>query len=406
MRNLRNVYRSLAKTEPCLRSTACAWDVATNDLICAFGPTPDDVCIHLKRWKNSPESDALGQKPADPFESIASWDAPCPSPDLQCDEILSVRYFSDSLTTCLVLAGGDLVVVREEPSAGEEKIEIVGSVDAGISAASWSPDEELLAIVTKADTLLYMTRDFENTADAIFTTDDLKLSKHVSVGWGKAETQFKGKGAKALRDPTMPETVDEGVLSNYDIKNDTISWRGDGAYVAINSIVSNKRRIIRVYSRDGSLDSVTEPVDGLTGALSWRPSGNLIASVQRFVDRVDVVFFERNGLRHGQFSLRLPAASLGDWGAHISLNWNLDSSVLAVCFLDRVQLWTTGNYHYYLKQEIFQVEGNPWMPSLPLIWHPERALCFVMATTGKSQIILSQSHQKLSLSSSRRLSEA
>ena len=406
MRNLRNVYRSLAETEPGLRSTACAWDVATNDLICAFGPTRDDVCIHLKRWKTPPESDALDQKPASPFETIASWDAPCPCPDLQCDEILSLRYFSDSLTTCLVLVGGDLVVVREEPSAGEEKIEIVGSVDAGISAASWSPDEELLAIVTKADTLLYMTRDFENTADAIFTTDDLKLSKHVSVGWGKAETQFKGKGVKALRDPTMPETVDEGVLSDYDIKNATISWRGDGAYVAVNSIVSNKRRMIRVFSRDASLDSVTEPVDGLTGALSWRPSGNLIASVQRFVDRIDVVFFERNGLRHGHFSLRLPTANLGDWASHISLTWNLDSSVLAVCFLDRVQLWTMGNYHYYLKQEIFQIEGSPWMLSPPLVWHPEKALRFAMATTGKSQIILSHNHPKQSLNLSRRLSEA
>ena len=406
MRNLRNVYRSLAETESGLRSTACAWDVATNDLICAFGPTQNDACIHLKRWKNSSDSNTLDQKPASPFETIASWDAPCPCPDLQCDEILSAHYFSDSLTVCLVLAGGDLVVVREEPSPGEEKIEIVGSVDAGISAASWSPDEELLAIVTKADTLLYMTRDFENTADAIFTADDLKISKHVSVGWGKAETQFKGKGAKALRDPTMPETVDEGVLSDYDTKNTTISWRGDGAYVAFNSIVSNKRRVIRVYSRDGSLDSVTEPVDGLTGALSWRPSGNLIASVQRFVDRIDVVFFERNGLRHGQFSLRLPTANLGDWGSHISLMWNLDSSVLAVCFLDRVQLWTMGNYHYYLKQEIFQVEGNPWMLYPPLVWHPERALHFAMGTTGKSQIKLFHNHPKQSLISSRRLSEA
>ena len=383
MRNLRNIHRSLAESETGLLLTACAWDVNTDDLICAFGPTQTDVSLHLKRWRSATAPQVLAEDNKSTYLDIASWDAPCPLPDLQCDEVLSLHYFSDNLTACLVLAGGDLIIVREEPGPGEEKIEIVGSVDAGIYAASWSPDEELLALVTRADTLLYMTRYFENTADAAFTADDLKISKHVSVGWGKAETQFKGKGAKALRDPTMPEKVDEGVLSEFDKKNATISWRGDGAFVATNSIVSDKRRVIRVYSREGNLDSVSEPVDGLTGALSWRPSGNLLASVQRFTDHVDVVFFERNGLRHGQFSLRLSTEEINDWGADISLVWNLDSSVLAVCFLDRIQLWTMGNYHYYLKQEILQIKGNVWMSS-PLAWHPEKPLRFAMGTTGES----------------------
>lgn len=34
-----------------------------------------------------------------------------------------------------------------------------------------------------------------------------------------------------------------------------------------------------------------------------RPSGSLIASTQRRPNKHDVVFFERNGLRHGEFSL-------------------------------------------------------------------------------------------------------
>ncbi|NDU79448.1 hypothetical protein GWI34_43725, partial [Actinomadura sp. DSM 109109] len=132
------------------------------------------------------------------------------------DQILSLRYFPDTSTSCLVLAGGDILVVREEPLPGEDLIEIVGSVDAGITAAAWSPDEELLAISTRAETLLYMTRDFENVSNITFSQDDIRASNHVSVGWGKAETQFRGKRAKSLRDPTMPERVDEGVLSPKD----------------------------------------------------------------------------------------------------------------------------------------------------------------------------------------------
>lgn len=368
MRNLKSVHRALLKNSEGLRLTASAWDVALDSIICTFGPNKDNVLLQLKRWN---ESSGL--------ENIASWDAPCPLPEFECDQILDLYYFSDTLTTCIILAGGDLIVVREEPQLGEEKIEIVGSVDAGISAAAWSPDGELLAITTRAGTLLYMTRDFENAIDVTFVSEDLKASNHVSVGWGKSETQFKGRGAKALQDPTMPERVDEGVLSKHDSKTTTISWRGDGSYVAINSVEPGSRRVIRVYSREGSLDSVSEPVDGLEGALSWRPAGNLMAGIQRLQDRIDVVFFERNGLRHGKFPLRLTQDEMETWATEPFLKWNTDSSVLAVCFKDRVQLWTMGNYHYYLKQEIFSRSRA----STKLCWHPEKALRFAVSSDGK-----------------------
>ena len=383
MRNLRNTHRTVLWSPDGLSLTALGWDVGNDSTVCAFGPTRDDPVIQLKRW----QSYEYGKEKE--LEHIASWDAPCPLPDLECDKILDLHYFSDSSTTCLVLAGGDIIVVRETPSDGEEKIEIVGSVDVGISAASWSPDEELLAFATHGDTLLYMTRDFDNVSNISFVKDDLKSSKHVSVGWGKKETQFQGKGAKALRDPTMPERVDEGTLGKYDDRATTISWRGDGAYVAVNSIQASPRRVIRVYSREGILDGVSEPVDGLEGALSWRPAGNLLAGVQRLEDRIDIVFFERNGLRHGHFPLRLNKEDMDSWATSILLRWNVDSTVLAVCFLDRVQLWTMGNYHYYLKQEVpFSVVYIKQQP-LALVWHPEQPFAFTVGCAGElSEILL------------------
>lgn len=382
MRNLRNVHRSSLESPQGLQLTASAWDVETNSVICAFGPYKHQTLLQLKRWNNSADFPHSVPIANDALKHIASWDAPCPIPDLECDEILDLHYFSDTSIVCLVLAGGDIVVVREDPQIGEEKIEIVGSVDAGISAAGWSPDEELLAITTRARTFLYMTRDFENVTDITFSYDDLKASKHVSVGWGKTETQFKGKRARALRDPTMPETVDEGTLNEFD-KNDTIiSWRGDGAYVAVNSIEPGLRRVIRIYSREGTLDSASEPVDGLVGALSWRPAGNLLAGIQQHKDHVDVVFFERNGLRHGQFPLRLTGDEITRRTADISLKWNIDSSVLAVCFKDRIQLWSMGNYHYYLKQEIYPLASASSKRALSLVWHTEKPLRFILSSEG------------------------
>ncbi|OQE91889.1 hypothetical protein PENNAL_c0008G02372 [Penicillium nalgiovense] len=380
MRNLRNVRLAETQIESELPLTATAWDTASDSVVCTFGPAENNAIIEVRRKR--PEITSTDPLSPEAFECIASWDAPCPLPDLACDRVLSLHYFADNLTTCLVLEGGDIVVVREEPLPDEDKIEIVGSVDVGITAAVWSPDEELLALTTRAQTFLYMTRDFENVADITFAHSDLQSSQHVSVGWGKKETQFQGKRAKALRDPTVPEKIDQGVLSSRDDGSTTISWRGDGAYVAVNSLEAGSRRVIRVYSRDGTLDSVSEPVDGLEGALSWRPSGSLIAGIQRRDDRIDVVFFERNGLRHGEFSLRLSEEEMKSWASRIHLAWNVDSTVLAVKFQDRVQFWTTGNYHWYLKQEIpITVDTNSSLPYY-FEWHQEKTLRFVAGCNG------------------------
>ena len=373
MRNLKNVYLEDFPIAEGLRLSATGWDATDDSIICAFGPTESSPTINLKR-KCLNKTNSVST-----FESLASWDAPCPLPDLPSDEIICLHYFSDTATSCLIFAGGDLVVVREDPHHGEERIEIVGSVEAGVASAAWAPDQELLAIVTQADTLILMTRYLEPLTDVTLTAEDLTASKHVSVGWGKKETQFQGKRAKALRDPTMPESVDEGKLSPFDDARTSVSWRGDGAFLAVNRVVSKNRRVIRIFTRDGTLDSVSEPVNGLESALSWRPAGNLLAGVQRLPDRLHVVFFERNGLRHGEFSLRLSKDEMDTWASNVSLLWNIDSTVLAVSFRDRVQLWTMGNYHYYLKQEILFSSEAHASPRF-IAWHPEKPLRILTAS--------------------------
>ncbi len=376
MRNLKNIFLDDILVADNLHSSATAWDATDDSVICAFGPTDSSPTVDIKR-KRYNASTARSD-----LEPIASWEAPCPVSGWSSDEIVCLQYFSDTATSCIIFAGGDLVVVREEPRDGEEKVEIVGSVDVRIDAAAWAPDEELLVLVTHADTLILMTRDFEPVNEVTLTAEDLKASKHVSVGWGKKETQFQGKRAKALRDPTVPESIDEGKLSAFDNGRTSVSWRGDGAFLAVNRVAPESRRVIRIFTREGTIDGASEPVDGLESALSWRPVGNLLAGVQRLADRLDVVFFERNGLRHGEFSLRLSKDEADTWASEVSLSWNIESTVLAVSFRDRVQLWTMGNYHYYLKQEILfasQVLTSP----RPVTWHPEKSLRMCVASRGR-----------------------
>ena len=375
MRNLRCIQRTRHKLESQLTCTASAWDIINDAIIYTLGPTVDNALIELR---SRPANSGHGGD----ARLVASWDAPCPLSDLDVDQIIDLHYLVASEQICLVLAGGDIVLVRSDPQPDQEKIEIVGSVDVGITAAAWSPDDDLLAISTRANTLLYMTASFDNIANASYSANDTSLSKQVSVGWGKSETQFKGKRAKALRDPTVPEKVDEGKLSLSDDATVTISWRGDGAFLSVNTIEPQNRRMIRVYSREGVLDSVSEPTDGLEGALAWKPSGQLIAGVQRIEEACQVVFFERNGLRHGELDLRLSVSDSKTWASKINLVWNVDSSVLAITFLDRIQLWTMGNYHYYLKQEYHFTS----IPPRALHWHPEEPTRFlVQELTGAEE---------------------
>ncbi|KAI9658531.1 MAG: hypothetical protein M1829_006757 [Trizodia sp. TS-e1964] len=375
MRNLtitkNNIFGAKSTDIPDNPLTAIAWDSSNDDIICAFGPDKDSSLLELKRFSGDGQSSASAST-GSKFTSIASWDAPSPRPDLAIEKILSLQYFSDSLTSCLVMAGGDIIRVLDNALPGEDKIEITGSVDVGIAAAVWSPDEELLLILTEANTILYMTREFENTMSVEIAAVDLTLPMQVSVGWGKKETQFKGKRAKALRDPTIPENIDRGALSPFDQGKASISWRGDGAFVAVSTIEANIRRVIRVYSREGALDSVSEPLDGLEGSLSWRPAGNLMAGIKRQENRLEVIFFERNGLRHGQFDLRLLPEQI-EQNKDIGLWWNADSTVLAVRLQDKIQFWTMGNYHYYLKYEYY-FSGAQYFDATSFIWHREKAL--------------------------------
>jgi len=94
--------------------------------------------------------------------------------------------------------------------------------------------------------------------------------------------------------------------------------------------------------------------------VSWRPSGNIIAANKVSpAGKNEIIFFERNGLRHYEFVLKdAPTRSV------LNMSWNCDSDILAVHLgpnksetsnepkTELVQLWTTSNYRWYLKQEL------------------------------------------------------
>jgi elongator complex protein 1 len=179
------------------------------------------------------------------------------------------------------------------------------------------------------------------------------LDAPTNVGWGSKQTQFHGSLGKTAAQTAPPSVVTSAGSSPDDDTLPRISWRGDGAFFVVSSLTpvpstvdALRRRVLRVYNREAALQSTSEPVAGLEHPLAWRPSGNLIVGTQIFGDfkgagqgregRHDVIFFERNGLRHGEFGLREAIAS-----SSVSkeekrtyklreVSWSSDSQILAV----------------------------------------------------------------------------
>jgi elongator complex protein 1 len=179
------------------------------------------------------------------------------------------------------------------------------------------------------------------------------LDALINVGWGSKQTQFHGSlGKAAAQTPSAASTSSVGISPDDDLLT-RISWRGDGSLFVVSAVSPHagtalRRRVLRVYNRDGLLQATGEAVPGLEHPLSWRPSGNLIVSTQRFGSfpgggkgregRHDVVFFEKNGLRHGEFGLRHETTGAGKadekdrkWGYKVKeICWSADSNVLLV----------------------------------------------------------------------------
>lgn len=210
--------------------------------------------------------------------------------------IVGIQDLLDHESVCVATASGDVILCN----LSTHQLECVGSVASGISVMSWSPDQELVLLATGQQTLIMMTKDFEPIMEQQIHQDDFGESKFITVGWGRKETQFHGsEGRQAAFQVHMHESA-----LPWDDHRPQITWRGDGQFFAVSVVCPETgARKVRVWSREFALQSTSEPVAGLGPALAWKPSGSLIASTQDKPNQQDVVFFEKNGLLHGHFTL-------------------------------------------------------------------------------------------------------
>ncbi|KAF8627641.1 hypothetical protein AX15_004335 [Amanita polypyramis BW_CC] len=409
MRNLSLCALSVTRLEN-TRLSAAAIDIDENTLYTASeSENPDgDVDVEIWRFPVLQKDTDATDTPSSPF---ALFTSPIATSSSEASQIISLKILPETRQIAVIMRAGDITLLSLETDLPTSDVE--GTFETGILAAAWSPDDMLLALITGEEKLILMTSTFDVLSEAPTETEEFGEDAPINVGWGSKQTQFHGSLGKAAAQAPAQSKIGS---SPDDDEHPRISWRGDAQYFVVSKLSPRsadglRRRILRVYDRQGVLQSTSEAVGGLEHTLSWRPSGNLIAATQRFgfegggagkKERHNVVFFERNGLRHGEFGIRAkdldqqpidPPSAKRQWAYRVrELLWNSESNILALWIEkeegDLVQLWTTGNYHWYLKQEISApaLEDNKDVHFTSVTWHPENPYLLIL-TTNTSIII-------------------
>uniref|UniRef100_A0A8B9ZJN8 Elongator complex protein 1 n=1 Tax=Anas platyrhynchos TaxID=8839 RepID=A0A8B9ZJN8_ANAPL len=286
-------------------------------------------------------------------------------PEDESGSVVGIEDIPEQECVCVATAAGDILLCN----LSTKQVECVGSVDSGLSVMSWSPDQELVLLATGQQTLIMMTRDFEPIAEKQIHQNEFGEGKFVALGWGKKETQFHGSEGKQAAHRKQTEV---SPTSTWDDSRPRVTWRGDGQFVAVSAVCPETgARKVRVWNRELVLQSTSEPISGLEQALAWKPSGNLIASTQEKPNRHDVVFLEKNGLLHGEFTLPFQKGQVkvSAGSGLLSLDCSGEEDEISIQILRGIQLWTTGNYHWYLKQSLHfgNMEKNKLVS---LLWDP------------------------------------
>ncbi|KAG8738161.1 hypothetical protein FRC10_007220 [Ceratobasidium sp. 414] len=328
-------------------ATGIAFDTDSNLTYIAAEKTLPAGGTDIEVWQLPVDEDGI------PFATLSS-DANAAFDTTQ--QLVSFAFLAESRQLVIILAGGDIAVLAVDEVPNSSEFEIIGSVEPGIKAVAWNPDESQIVLVNGNDELLIMTKDFDVLFENPLRPSDLGQEKHTALGWGSKQTQFHGSLGKAAA-ATDPSTTGQGGIDKPSPDDDgrpRISWRGDGSFFAVSSLDPSGSgqavRRLRFYSSNPPAHlSTSEATPGLEGVLAWRPSGGLIATSQRFgydgggigrPRRHDILFFERNGLRRSEFGIR-DATALADapmvptairpWGYKVKeVLWSTDSAVLAL----------------------------------------------------------------------------
>lgn len=254
------------------------------------------------------------------------------------------RDLSDTLSICF--ESGEILSLALMPN-GEHQL-TSHLLESGVVQICWSPDEEFAIVNSDADNFYLINSEFSMVSDINLYDSRPGEKQLINVGWGKKETQFHGSEGKKAALASQISISGSLVEDSHQLK---MTWRGDSNLFAIGYWCLEKNmRLVKIFNNEGSLQCVSEEIQGLQEPLFWKPQGNLITFSQQLPNKLVIAFMEKNGLKHGEFTLP-NGLKVKD------VCWNEASTILCTICENKdtqdeeILLWTTGNYHWYLKQK-------------------------------------------------------
>lgn len=261
------------------------------------------------------------------------------------NEIVGFEYLSLNNELCVATEAGEVLVYNLHQSTDES----VTFCEGGLKAMCWSHDQEVVAFVTQANSLVVMNSGYDPIAEVSLLDESFGEEAFINVGWGKKETQFHGTEGKQAAHKKADEIPIED-LSALDQRT-SIVWRGDDEYFAV-SFVGRDGRMFKVFDKEGKLKYTSEKLVGLDAPIDWRSTGNWITIPHVLPNKYTIALFEKNGLRHREIVLPFKK----DDERVEKLLWSSDSEILAIytehATGSTIYLYTICNYHWYQKQTL------------------------------------------------------
>ena len=308
------------------------------------------------------------------------------------DPIIQLNHTPSMYLTCLSHGGHVVSVSIDETCslfrAGEEVemgSECIGSFENGLECGSWSPDGEVLALVTYAQE--------EETDDIASTPVDVKEKEFPTPILMTMNTHYEILSEVKL-DPCYPSNAI------------SMCWRPDSSSIAISTTDAlpntaaedyKPQRRIRTFDRTTlHLLSLSKEEDGsgkdvpnlLSIPPTWASGGcshyiGVVQSSRSITNKANasrrpigmqVAFLEPNGLRHRECKIQMTYDRTKEQEEIVAVEFNGEGDLLCVISLvtslneeentgvtsyGKLQLYHRSNYHWYLKYEIRYDNDGP-----------------------------------------------
>jgi len=352
------------------------------------------------------------------------------------DSIIAMQWLAE--LECIVAASstGQLLTLHSMIGSEDVRVEAVQTIPGGISSMSWSPDEELCVIATRDNRLMVLTKDFESMYERDLFPSDQASASSTELDYASLHDRFGGSSISWRGDGQffVVSCVEPRTTMRYCIVFDRQLEE------------QSKSEGVKPQPKDGPSDGMPSSLVWRPSGNLFFTSAHRRISAE--LTKHEVWAWEKNALRHGEINLAnvvtkntttssTPAAAPPskikpstarrkkgedeeeDEGAEdtgyseevdeskvdsttsisaasdarvLDMSWNADSDVLCLRMEERstkkqcLLLYTTGNYHWYLKQEIRptsqpHADGTP--VQLHMRWHTEDARrMIIVESTG------------------------